>query len=48
MNSTICRVFVATDEDIALRPTNNNFNKRGPCALFFSPNIFSITISEND
>ena len=30
-----------------LRPTNSNFNKRGPCTLFFLPKIVSITISCN-
>ena len=34
--------------DIVLRLTNSNFNKRGPCTLFFLPKIVSITISCND
>ena len=37
-----------TGGDIVLRPTNSNFNKKGPCTLFFPPYIFSITISCND
>ena len=36
-----------TDRDTVLRPTSSNFNKGGPCALFFSPNIISITICCN-
>ena len=39
--------FAVTDGDIVLRPINSNFNKRGPCTLFFLPNIVSITISCN-
>ena len=39
--------FAVTDGDIVLAPTNSNFNKRGPCTLFFPPNIVSITISCN-
>ena len=31
-----------------LRPTNSNFNKRGPYTLFFPLKIVSVTISCND
>ena len=37
-----------TDGDIVFRPTNSIFNMRGPCTLFFLPNIVSVTISCND
>ena len=36
MNITTCRVF------LFLRPTNNNFNKRGPCKLFSHPILFQL------
>ena len=39
--------FAVTDRDIVLRSTNSNFNKRGPCTLFFPSNIVSITIPCN-
>ena len=35
--------FVVTDDDIVLRPTNSNFNKKG-LSHYFPPNIVSITI----
>ena len=40
-------LLVHIDGDIVLGPRNGNFNKRGPCILFFLPKIASITISCN-
>ena len=39
--------YAVTDGDIVLRPTNSDFNKRGPSTIFFTPNIVTITISCN-
>ena len=36
------RCFAVTDGDIVLRPTNSNFNKRGPCTLFSRLTLFQL------
>ena len=34
--------FAVTDGDIVWRPTNSNFNKRGPCTLFSRLTLFQL------